>query len=583
MKRISILLVSLLVSGFSIAQTIDFSSTVYDFGKIKEDDGVAYHEFEFVNNGDAPLIVQRVNTSCGCATPHWSRQPVAPGQKGTIKVGYNATGRPNAFSKTITVISNAKQQAVNLRIKGFVIPHVKTIDEIYIVPLGDLRFAKLYQSMGRMTLNQTFVDTLKFLNKGLVEVKVEVDKRNRQYVDFQTVPALVKPNEFGSIIITYNPDLRKDWGFVSDRFFMSVNGKLHTNKQLTISGSIEEDFSKLSEAQLANAPRVQFNTTEYNFGNAWPEGSVVEFDFEMQNVGKSDLLIRKVKPSCGCTTVNPSTNVLKPGEKSVIKAKFRTRGYSGRQNKSITVITNDPKRSTMLLRLTGTIEKDLSKLGAIELNRERVHFANAKRGQTYSDTVGYRNVGKVDVTLALEGLPCATFSLTPVTVKPGERGTIQITYNPDRRNAWGTVDDLYTLKVNGVRQNQKLMVSAQIRDDFSKLDKKQLRNAPRAEFNKKSLTFDPASANPKVEFSLTNKGKTPLNIRSVAGTGLKKSDLTLSVPKTTLAAGEHCTIGVAISPNARNMPTFSSTIEVVTNDPKEPIVMLTVAARQKKI
>lgn len=574
MKRFVILVSCILCCTMLSAQTIDFVSTEYDYGNIKEDDGVAYHEFEFVNNGTAPLIIQKVNSSCGCTTPEWSKAPVAPGKSGKIKVGYNASGRPNKFSKTITVISNAKTQSVILRIKGFVIPHVKTLDEIYTLPVGDLRFAKMHISFGRMLLESSLTDTIKFLNRGLMEVKVDVNNKGRNFVEFRTQPEVVKPNEIGNIIVTYYPKLRNDWGFVNDRFMVTVNDKTENHQQISVSGTIEEDYSKFTDKQLADAPIAQFNTQVYDFGDAYPEGTPVEFDFVLTNAGKSDLIIRKVKASCGCTSVNPTKNVLKPGESSVIKARFSTSGYSGRQSKSITVITNDPKKSTVALRLTGTVEKDKSKVGVVSINQERIDFKNAYVGKVYSDTITYKNIGKVDVKLQIEENPeFASFSFIPQVVKPEQVGKIAVKYIPEKRNDWGKVNDLFILKVNGVRQDRKLMLCANIVEDFSALDKKQLKNAPKAVVASKELKFNPDS--PKLEFSLTNKGREALIIHKVYSTsGVNEIDIKL--PKTTLAAGESVTIGVDFK--KKNLDSYSGKIEIITNDPQQPTLVLSVVA-----
>lgn len=125
MKKISLLFVCVLFSlTAALAQkpVITFAVKDYDFGKIKEADGNATHIFEFTNKGNAPLVVNRVQASCGCTTPTWSKEPVAPGKKGNITVVYAAPGRPGVFNKTITVFSNDTVSNAILTIKGEVIP-----------------------------------------------------------------------------------------------------------------------------------------------------------------------------------------------------------------------------------------------------------------------------------------------------------------------------------------------------------------------------------------------------------------------------------------------------------------------------
>lgn len=103
------------------AADFKFEREVHDFGNMVE--GVnAIYEFEFTNTGKEPLIIQNVRASCGCTTPSWTKEPIAPGQKGKIKAAYNSQGRPGAFNKAITVTSNAKTPTKVLYIKGNVEP-----------------------------------------------------------------------------------------------------------------------------------------------------------------------------------------------------------------------------------------------------------------------------------------------------------------------------------------------------------------------------------------------------------------------------------------------------------------------------
>jgi hypothetical protein len=88
----------------------------HDFGKIKQGVPVT-HEFKFINKGKVPMVITNVAASCGCTTPDWTRDPIAPGGEGFIKATYNAAS-PGAFNKTVTVTSNVENGFVQLFIKG---------------------------------------------------------------------------------------------------------------------------------------------------------------------------------------------------------------------------------------------------------------------------------------------------------------------------------------------------------------------------------------------------------------------------------------------------------------------------------
>jgi len=96
--------------------SIVFEKLVHDYGTIKQG-GDGNTEFVFTNKGESPLVLKNVRSSCGCTVPSWPREPIAPGETGSIKVKYN-TARVGSFSKSITVSSNAVNSRVVLRIKG---------------------------------------------------------------------------------------------------------------------------------------------------------------------------------------------------------------------------------------------------------------------------------------------------------------------------------------------------------------------------------------------------------------------------------------------------------------------------------
>lgn len=99
-------------------EDMEFTSTTIDFGTVQEGPD-ATSKFTFVNKGKEPLVIQKAQASCGCTVPSYSKEPVAPGQTGTIDVAFHTLGKPaGAFQKTITVTSNAGAKV--LTVKGSV-------------------------------------------------------------------------------------------------------------------------------------------------------------------------------------------------------------------------------------------------------------------------------------------------------------------------------------------------------------------------------------------------------------------------------------------------------------------------------
>lgn len=88
-------------------EVLQMKESSYDFGQIPQGKPV-FHVFEVKNTGSQPLVISNIQTSCGCTTPEWSRDPIAPGATSTIKVGYNAASG-GFFEKYITILYNDNQ------------------------------------------------------------------------------------------------------------------------------------------------------------------------------------------------------------------------------------------------------------------------------------------------------------------------------------------------------------------------------------------------------------------------------------------------------------------------------------------
>ena len=119
-----IILLFTLFLGISVATNAQskpaefkFDKESHDFGKIPVNKPATI-EFKFTNIGDQPLIITKVETTCGCTVPEYTQTPIKKGDSGVIKVTYNPTGAALPFSKSITITSNAKTSTKVLYIKG---------------------------------------------------------------------------------------------------------------------------------------------------------------------------------------------------------------------------------------------------------------------------------------------------------------------------------------------------------------------------------------------------------------------------------------------------------------------------------
>lgn len=102
---------------------IQFTEETHDFGILKTDKGTVSTEFEFINAGNAPLVIVSATADCGCTRPEYPKNPIAPGKKGKIKVNFIPAGYVGSFSKNIKVKSNGSKKMKVLKITGTVNPN----------------------------------------------------------------------------------------------------------------------------------------------------------------------------------------------------------------------------------------------------------------------------------------------------------------------------------------------------------------------------------------------------------------------------------------------------------------------------
>ncbi|WP_140938258.1 DUF1573 domain-containing protein [Sphingobacterium lumbrici] len=114
---VAVAFISLTAMSVAIGE-FKFEKETHDFGNIPQRTPVS-HEFKFTNVGDAPIIISKVDPTCGCSVADFSKAPVKPGETGTIKATFNAASK-GPFTKSFTIQSNTKTPVKTLTVKGTV-------------------------------------------------------------------------------------------------------------------------------------------------------------------------------------------------------------------------------------------------------------------------------------------------------------------------------------------------------------------------------------------------------------------------------------------------------------------------------
>ena len=269
-------------------------------------------------------------------------------------MSYDPAGRRRLQKLSLSI----PMESINhsLTIKGTVTPKPRTIEDDYPRLMGDLRLQNNHFSFMNVLNTETSTSEIPVVNVGENSLIIGFDKLP-PYLKIEVIPSELKPNEKGVLKAVLDASKVDDYGFIVHRTAILLNGEKPQNSLLSATAVIKEDFSKLSPKELANAPKIQFNNTDYDFKTV-KSGEVVSHEFEFTNEGKRPLIIRKVKTGCGCTASTPPTESIKPGDKSTIKVSFNTRNRSGRQTQYIDVFCNDPNQSEIKLKIGGVVENE---------------------------------------------------------------------------------------------------------------------------------------------------------------------------------------------------------------------------------
>lgn len=187
------------------SQSLQFEERVFDFGEIKEQDGIVSHEFAFKNIGTEILHINGMSTGCGCVQYEFPKEPIRPGASGKVKVDYDPAYRPGFFSKEVVVLSNNNTNYNRIWVKGTVIPCQHPIEENYPYDYGSGLWMNFKVMLfGTMDEGNTKMMSLNFAN--------DTDKDMRLFfvviggnTDIKfTSPQVLKAGEEGVMPVTYH-------------------------------------------------------------------------------------------------------------------------------------------------------------------------------------------------------------------------------------------------------------------------------------------------------------------------------------------------------------------------------------------
>ncbi len=353
-------LISLILSGASAVSAgpaVQWLSTEHNFGAFDEDMGPVECTFRFVNTGDEPVAITAARASCGCTAPRYDKNPVAPGDTSEIVVRYDPAGRPGRFHKYVAVDFSYPDSRRKLDIRGTVVGSSESLSRFYHADCTPwMKLERGSVLMGEIKKGALKTAFLKLYNAAHDSISPSVSGLP-DYIKANIEPRKVAPGEQASFVFYFDSKKCPYYGVVSDTVYVSPDPLSSTLCYLPLTAIVNEDFSGLTPKELAKAPVARVADSTVDFGTLRGTEPVVR-TVEVQNMGKTPLMLRRVYSADNGVSMTVDTDKVKPGKKVTVTITVDPKAVTGAMLMARgIIITNDPAAPLLNLRLSGQLDR----------------------------------------------------------------------------------------------------------------------------------------------------------------------------------------------------------------------------------
>ena len=356
MKRFRNILVIALFTlsyGVSTAQ-IKFDEISHDFGEIAEEGGSVEHNFVFRNTLKKPVVIVSAESSCGCTKAEFSRKPVLPGEKSSIKVVFSPLHYPGPFARKISIVTSEGALKEALLVTGKVLPRKLTVDEKYPLMLGEgVRIGVNAHSFGYVEHGKTIQSTFEVYNDSSQTVTLSVANPYPELEFF--LPEKLGPGKeavinFGCML----PENSTVYGSLTYSVWLVINGR-KAKYPFIINGlaidSREENANNRSQMIAMSENFIKFGAVKCDVAKLTRE-------FEVRNNGNKAIIIRKLESSDkGVAADLQGDSTIAPGEKRKIKVTiYPSQLPFGAVVERLRIISTDPVKPVITMRISAIVE-----------------------------------------------------------------------------------------------------------------------------------------------------------------------------------------------------------------------------------
>ncbi len=354
MRRLLISMFALAAAAMASARIVWLEPT-HDFGAIREDRGLARTVFRGVNVGNDTVIVLSARANCGCTRPDFSRGSIAPGDTLKVGVAFDPAGRPGRFEKKVYVTLSGSNEREVLEITGTVIGASSTLEKRFPVEVGEMRISNTVATFGETRKGHVLGASVLIYNPTESPVIPAVADLP-PYMRCSFSPSSIEPGEQGIASLTAYTDQCPLYGTVENRITL-IPDIADPAATATISTVmiINEDFSRLTPEQTAEAPVASITERMVDFGSIDRSARKLTRTFEIVNTGRSPLIIRQLHTPEAAVSATVNHTTVKPGKKAMVTVTVNPQELPAGQllNTRLTIVSNSPSNPRQTLRIVG--------------------------------------------------------------------------------------------------------------------------------------------------------------------------------------------------------------------------------------
>lgn len=341
--------------ALSAGAQIQWLETTHNFGAIDESVGPVDCQFKFINNSPESVSIVRAHASCGCTSPKYSRDAVAPGDTAAITVTYDPAGRPGKFTKTVAVDFSNNAPRTKLYITGTVVGAEATVAQRYPIDCSDnIKLSRGAVMFGEVIKGQTRPVFLEAYNRSTSTIRPRVEGLP-SYITVDVAPDTVPPGQQFTYIFYLHSAKTPLYGVLNDSVtVLTPDGTPACTVPLV--AIVKEDFSKLTPKELQKAPVISPDSKSLDFGQLTAQ--TAHMSCTIANTGKSPLKIRRLYSAEPGVYAKISSETIKPGKSATVTIDINPAQIPGNiLNARLQIISNDPVSPTTNLRLVGEIKR----------------------------------------------------------------------------------------------------------------------------------------------------------------------------------------------------------------------------------